>query len=113
MDKEQSHIESPKGAANNNLVSTSEVYLTIASFDQYVDSDEDGNEVHQKTYKMHITNKEGEEWVHTTFSDHKTIAALKAKVEAVGTINLDHWAKLARWERLKLIEYTEPLQPYR
>lgn len=87
-------------------VSITDVYLSIASFDQYIDIDLEGNEVYKKTYKLHITFKNGEEWIHPVFKDFRTISKLKKKVEQNGVINLDRWLKLEKWERLNLIKYT-------
>lgn len=91
----------------NKQVSTEDIYLSIAKFYQYVDVDSKGNEILQETYKLHATFKDGEEWIHPAFKDYQTIATLKRKVQSAGTINLDNWIKLEKWEKLKLIEYKD------
>ncbi|QFT13449.1 hypothetical protein [Vibrio sp. THAF190c] len=95
----------------NNLIRSVDVYISIVGFNQYSGVNESGEEIHQTTYKLHITQKDGGEWINPFYGEHNIISALKTRVEKVGVIDLNNWLKLEEWEKLRVIEFKNPAHP--
>lgn len=89
-------------------INVCEVYISIVSFEQYGGKSEDGREIINTVYKLHLTRKDGIEYIHPMHKPWKEINHLKRRVEANGIIDLKHWVQLAEFERLQLITFTQP-----
>lgn len=89
-------------------INVCEVYVSIVGFEQYGGKSEDGQEIIDTVYKLHLTLKDGTEYIYPVHKPWKEINQLKHRVDSKGIIDFEHWVRLADFERLQLVKFTQP-----